>query len=172
MSRTSAEKRKPAKRACERPAQDGALVPTPDRRAARRSRRRAPGEERDPPSKHLAPEQRMGIYREMYFLRLQECLVEDYPAVVKLAGPPRSSTGARVLEEVSVAPLLVEPARPEAARVPRWTRRIPRRAVLADVARVEECDLGEFRAEVSVLAHARGLGADPAGRLGSRAASG
>src|SRR5688500_7870204 len=39
------------------------------------------------PSKTLAPEQRLDIYREMYEARLLEALTVDYPAVLDFLGP-------------------------------------------------------------------------------------
>src|SRR5882672_11684809 len=92
MSRTSAEKRKLPKRALpgmERWFQGQIVGPHEDRTPARKAKSVIL------PSKHLAPEERIGIYSEMYFLRLQECLVEDYPAVVKLVGPPAFGRLAR-----------------------------------------------------------------------------
>jgi hypothetical protein len=102
------------------------------------------------PSRHLAPEDRLGIYSEMYFLRLHDCLVEDYPAVVKLAGGPAFGRLAR-------AYLKTFPSRHYSLNVlgrklPEFLDgpvRIPRRAVLADVARVERAISESFDAEVS-----------------------
>ena len=148
MSRTAAEKKKAARRALpgmERWFQGQIVGPHEDRDVGRAA------ESAILPSRHLAPEQRIGIYSEMYFLRLQEGLVEDYPAVVKLAGPPAFGQLAR-------AYLKKFPSRHYSLNVlgrklPEFLDgpvRIPRRAMLADVARVENAISESFEAEVSV----------------------
>lgn len=142
MSRTSARKR--ALPGLERWFQGAIVGPHEDRSAGRAAASEIL------PSRHLAPEERVGIYSEMYFLRLRDCLVEDYPAVVKLAGEAG-------FERLARAYLKSFPSRHYSLNVlgrklPEFLDgpvRIPRRAVLADVARVE-CAIAEgFDAEVS-----------------------
>jgi hypothetical protein len=102
------------------------------------------------PSKSLAPEERVGIYAEMYFLRLSECLAEDYPGVKKLVGPA-------AFEKLARAYLKKHPSRHYSLntlgrKLPEFLAReakIPRSAMLADVARVERAIAESFDATVS-----------------------
>jgi hypothetical protein len=102
------------------------------------------------PSKHLAPEERLAIYSRMYFARLHECLAEDYPAVVKLCGHDAFGKLAR-------AYLRAHPSRSYSLnflgrKLPEFLDgpvRIPRRALLADVARVERAISESFDAPAS-----------------------
>ena len=102
------------------------------------------------PSRTLAPEERVGIYAEMYFLRLAECLAEDYPALRKLVGPAG-------FEKLARAYLKKHPSRHYSLnalgrKLPEFLSReakIARSAVLADVARVERAISESFDAEVS-----------------------
>ena len=102
------------------------------------------------PSRHLAPEERVAIYSEMYALRLHECLAEDYPAVLKLVGP-------KGFERLARAYLTKFPSRHYSLNVlgrklPEFLDgpvRVPRRAMLADVARVERAISESFDAEVA-----------------------
>lgn len=91
------------------------------------------------PSRTLAPEERLGIYAEMYFLRLRDALVNDYPAL-------RALLGAGGFEKLARAYLAKHPSRHPSLnrlgdRLPgylaRKTVRVPRRALLHDVARLE-----------------------------------
>jgi Putative DNA-binding domain len=41
------------------------------------------------PSASLSPEQRVGVYQEMYLLRMEEALETDYPALAHFLGPRR-----------------------------------------------------------------------------------
>ena len=142
MSRTSARKR--ALPGLERWFQGAIVGPHEDRAGGRAAASEIL------PSRHLAPEERVGIYSEMYFLRLRDCLVEDYPAVVKLTGGPG-------FERLARAYLKSFPSRHYSLNVlgrklPEFLDgpvRIPRRAVLADVARVERAISESFDAEVS-----------------------
>jgi hypothetical protein len=102
------------------------------------------------PSKSLAPEERVAIYGEMYFLRLAECLGEDYPAVKKLVG-------AEGFERLARAYLKKHPSRHYSLntlgrKLPDFlagATRTPRHAMLADVARVERSISESFDAAVS-----------------------
>ena len=102
------------------------------------------------PSKSLAPEERVAIYGEMYFLRLAECLAEDYPAVKKLVGPAG-------FEKLARAYLKKHPSRHYSLsalgkQLPDFlagTTKTPRHAMLADVARVERAISESFDAQVS-----------------------
>lgn len=90
------------------------------------------------PSRHLKPRERVALYSDMYLARMQECLASDYPALVHLVGPRRFG-------ELTRAYLRHYPSRhyslnmlgqhmPEFLAGP---ARLPRRALLADVARLE-----------------------------------
>ncbi|MFN0008306.1 MAG: putative DNA-binding domain-containing protein [Planctomycetota bacterium] len=102
------------------------------------------------PSKHLRPEERVAIYSGMYFARLYECLADDYPALVKLSG--RETFG-----KIARAYLAKHPSRHYSLnflgrKLPEFLDgplRIPRRALLADVARVERAISESFDAAVS-----------------------
>jgi hypothetical protein len=102
------------------------------------------------PSAHLSPAERVDIYSRMYLARLQECLADDYPAVVKLSGHATFWKLAR-------AYLKQHPSRHYSLNVlgrklPEFLdepRRLPRRAVLADIARVERAISEAFDATVS-----------------------
>jgi hypothetical protein len=86
----------------------------------------------------------------MFFARLLECLAEDYPAVVKLCGRETFSKLAR-------AYLKAHPSRHYSLnflgrRLPEFLDgpvRFPRRALLADVARVERAISESFDAAVT-----------------------
>jgi hypothetical protein len=90
------------------------------------------------PSKTLTPVERVGVYQGMYLLRMIEALEGDYPAVAHYLG---SDAFAELVERYSEA----HPSRsytfnrfggnfPEFIRDAKWLRR---RAVLADLARLE-----------------------------------
>lgn len=90
-------------------------------------------------SRNLTSRQRLRIYSNMYFWRLIDILAEEYPTVRHVLGPPRFG-------RLAVAFLTAHPSRSYSlnhlsARFPEFVRneagRLPRRAFLADVARVE-----------------------------------
>ncbi|MBI2922445.1 MAG: putative DNA-binding domain-containing protein [Planctomycetes bacterium] len=91
------------------------------------------------PSRNLTSRQRLQIYSNMYFWRLIDILAEEYPTVRHVLGPPRFG-------RLAVAFLTAHPSRSYSLNVlsagfPDFVRseagRLPRRAFLADVARVE-----------------------------------
>ena len=102
------------------------------------------------PSRHLRPEERVAIYSRMFFARLYDCLAEDYPAVVKLCGHGTFGKIAR-------AYLKQHPSRHYSLnllgrKLPEFLDgpvRIPQRALLADVARVERAISESFDAPAS-----------------------
>ena len=102
------------------------------------------------PSRHLSPAERLGIYGSMYFARLHEALREDYPAVAKVAGHA-------VFERLARAYLARHPSRHYSLnflgrKLPEFLEgpvRVPRRALLADVARVERAMSEAFDAQAS-----------------------
>jgi len=110
----------------------------------------APASESILPSSRLAPEERVAIYSRMYFARLYECLSEDYPALVKLAG---HETFGKIVR----AYLREHPSRHYSLnflgrKLPDFLDgpvRVPRRALLADVARVERAIGESFDAAAS-----------------------
>jgi Putative DNA-binding domain len=130
--------------ALERWFQGEIVAPHEDRKRGR------PAKEVILPSRSLAPEERVAIYGEMYFLRLSECLAEDYPAVKKLVGPAGFERLARVY-------LKKHPSRHYSLsalgrKLPDFlagATKMPRHAMLADVARVERAISESFDAAVS-----------------------
>ena len=90
------------------------------------------------PSRHLRPKERLDIYSRMYLLRLHDCLSSDYPAVARLCGE-------QGFERLVRAYLRHHPSRHYSLNVlgrhlPEFLAgdvRIPRRALIADVARLE-----------------------------------
>jgi len=147
MSRTSAERSR-AKAATlpalERWFQGEIVAPHEQRKRGR------PAAEVILPSRSLAPEERVAIYGEMYFLRLAECLAEDYPAVKKLVGPAG-------FEKLARAYLKKHPSRHYSLsalgkKLPDFlagATKTPRHAMLADVARIERAISESFDATVS-----------------------
>jgi hypothetical protein len=148
MSRASAERARPARRASlartERWFQAELRRPHEGRKAG------APASASILPSRHLAPEERVAIYSRMFFARLYDCLAEDYPAVVKLCGHETFGRIARAYLEK-------HPSRHYSLnflgrKLPEFLDgpvRFPRRALLADVARVERAISESFDAPVS-----------------------
>jgi hypothetical protein len=90
------------------------------------------------PSKTLRPAQRLAIYSEGYFLRLEECLGEDFKALRHLLGHDR-------FRRLVAAYLKRHPSRHYSlnslgSRLPEFlqaSRRYPRKKLLVDVARLE-----------------------------------
>ena len=100
--------------------------------------RRAAASARILPSQHLAPEERVAIYADMYFARLLECLADDYPAVKALIGPIG-------FEKLVRAYLREHPSRHWnlnvlGRKLPEFLAgdvKLPRKALVLDVARIE-----------------------------------
>lgn len=90
------------------------------------------------PSRHLAPRERVALYSGMYVSRLYECLETDYPALARFLGPDRFGWLVR-------AYLRKHPSRHYSLNMvgrhmPEFLEgdvKIARRAVLADIARLE-----------------------------------
>lgn len=90
------------------------------------------------PSKTLAPEQRLELYSEMYFLRLHEALVADFPTLVALLGAGEFEKLARayVTKHPSSHPSLNRLG----DRLPAFVAgpaKVKKKALLHDVARLE-----------------------------------
>ena len=105
------------------------------------------------PSATLAAEQRVEIYADMYFTRLHEVLADEFRAT-------RSLCGADVFEKLVRAYLREQPSRhyslnPLGRKLPEFLAgpyRVPKKALLADVARLENAISAVFDAhEVSAL---------------------
>lgn len=105
------------------------------------------------PSKTLAAEQRVEIYADMYFARLHEVLAEEFRAT-------RALCGADIFEKLVRAYLREHPSRHYSLnelgrKMPGFLAgpyRIPRKALLADVARLENAISSVFdAAEVPAL---------------------
>lgn len=112
--------------------------------------RTSPAEGRILPSRHLAPDERVGLYAGMYDSRMRECLREDYPALVRLAGEEGFERIARLY-------LRAHPSRHWSLnglgrKLPELLAgavRVPRRALLRDVARLERAMSEVFDAQAS-----------------------
>ena len=91
------------------------------------------------PSRTLAPAERLAIYSGGYFTRLLECMQSDFPAVQRVAGEARFRELVRAYLERhpsrhwSLNPL----GRAFPGFLARRARRLPRGALLAELARLE-----------------------------------
>ncbi len=100
------------------------------------------------PSRTLCAAERVAIYARMYFARLHDALVEDYPALYRLLG-------AEEFERLARRYLTAHPSRSYTLNdlgkgLPEFLSgkvRIPRRALLRDVARLERSISEVFDAE-------------------------
>ena len=139
-----------------------AAVVRPQERGRRARADRAPAEEEILPSAHLAPAERIDIYGSMYFLRMRDALAVDYPALQRLAG-------AEGFEHLVRAYVTAHPSRRYSLnflgeQLPAFLSgpvRIPRRALLADVARLERAMSEAFDAERSPVLSPAELAAVP-----------
>ena len=108
--------------------------------------------ERVRPSRQLTPEQRVAIYSEMYFSRLYEVLGEEFPSTRQLCGPVE-------FERLVRAYLREHPSRnyslnPLGRKLPEFLAgpfKIPKKALLYDVARLENSISIVFEAAPSTL---------------------
>jgi hypothetical protein len=115
------------------------------------------------PSASLDPAARVAIYADAYFLRLLECLVEDYPAVQAIIGP---RAFARLMRQY----LSVHPSRHYSlsrlgTRLPDYLAgdvRAPRRALIRDVALVERAMAEVFDAQITPVLSSASLAEVPA----------
>lgn len=104
-----------------------------------RAHKRTPAAEHLRPSRTLAPEQRLAIYSGGYFTRLLECMQSDFPAVQRVAGDARFRELVRAYLERhpsrhwSLNPL----GHAFAPFLARGRQRLPRRALLAELAELE-----------------------------------
>lgn len=104
------------------------------------------------PSAHLSPAERVDIYAGMYFARLHDVLADEFPAVRALAG-------AEAFEKLVRAYLRAHPSRHWSLSglgraLPAFLAgnvRVPRKALLADVARLEDAMSRVFDAASSPL---------------------
>ncbi|MBI1850584.1 MAG: putative DNA-binding domain-containing protein [Planctomycetes bacterium] len=102
------------------------------------------------PSRTLTAAERIDIYSRMYFARLHDVLAEDYPSLVRILGWPAFTRFAR-------AYLARHPSRHYSLNglgrnAPRFLAgpvRVPRRALLVDLARLELAMTEVFDAEES-----------------------
>jgi hypothetical protein len=102
------------------------------------------------PSASLRPAQRVAIYTGAYFLRLLECLAEDYPAVQTILGPHAFRKLAR--DYLTVHPSRHYSLTRLGARLPDHLAgnvRVPRRALIRDVALIERAMAEVFDDEVT-----------------------
>ena len=94
------------------------------------------------PSRHLQPDQRMGIYVEAYLARMIEALEKDFPAVARLLGPERFRALCRGY--VQRYPSRSRSLNPLGRRLPDY---LSDRPAARDVARVEAAMSEVFDAE-------------------------
>src|SRR5262245_61794363 len=135
-----------------------AQVAEPARGAAARRAARA----RVLPSATLRPEERLAIYARMYLIRLHECLAEDYAAVAAVLGEAGFARLARAYVQrppshhYSLAAL--------GRRLPDFLRTsaVPRRALLADLARLERTMTEVFHAPQAAALDGAALASVPA----------
>ena len=102
-------------------------------------RRGAPAAARLLPSRTLAAQERLAIYQRGYMLRLQECMQGDFVAVRRVAGEKRFAALVRAyLERHPSRHYSLNPLGRHFARfLEREAPRVPRRALLAELARLE-----------------------------------
>lgn len=90
------------------------------------------------PSPTLAPEQRIGVYHEMYLLRMTEALESDYPALAHFLGSRRFT--ALVRDYVASHPSASYTLNVLGRALPGWLEcsgDVPRRGFCRDLARLE-----------------------------------
>ena len=140
-------------------------------RASRRGRARRTPPREILPSRTLAPARAARVYAGMYFVRLHDASASDYPVV-------RQILGAAAFEKLARAYVTKFPSRAtrsttSATNLPEFLAsknvRVPRRALLRDVARLELAMAGVFDAEPSPELDAEGARGDPGRGVGSRA---
>jgi hypothetical protein len=123
--------------------------------------------ERVLPSRTLTAAQRIDIYSRMFFARLHDVLAEDYPSLVHVLGWPAFTRFAR-------AYLARHPSRHYSLnglgrRVPQFLAngaRVPRRALLVDLARLELAMSEVFDAPEAPTLRADDLRSVPPARYG------
>ena len=114
------------------------------------------------PSDRLTSVQRVGIYQEMYLLRMEEALETDYPALQHFLGPRRFF--ALVRDYVQVHPSTSFTLNRLGDRFPAFVQRapgLPRRAFCHDLARLELAVAQVFDAEESAALTADQIAAVP-----------
>jgi hypothetical protein len=90
------------------------------------------------PSRHLAPRDRIAIYSGMYVSRLHECLEADYPALGRFVGPEKFVKLVRAyLRRFPSRHYSLNVLGRHMAEFLDGDVKIPRRALLADIARLE-----------------------------------
>ncbi len=103
------------------------------------------------PSRTLAPGERLDVYTRMYFIRLYDCLLEDYPVVHHLIGDAGFEKLARGY--LTRFPSRTYTLNHLGADLPRYLDdervRIPRRALCRDVARIERAMSEVFDAKAT-----------------------
>jgi hypothetical protein len=115
------------------------------------------------PSATLTPEERIGIYHGMYFLRMAEALESDYPALAHFLGEER--WGEVVRGYVEAHPSRSYTLNVLGRELPAWLRgapRLPRRGFCHDLARLEWAVTEAFDAEETKRLSEEDLGAVPA----------
>ncbi len=95
------------------------------------------------PSKTLRAEQRLNVYTEMYFWRLRDCLLEDYPTICRLLGDIRFDH--LVKHYLECFPSRHYSLNALGRKLPKFltnSKNIPRRALLTEISKLE-CAMSE-----------------------------
>lgn len=122
----------------ERWLQDEIVRPLERRSNAGGARRSIGAAESILPSQHLAPRERVAIYSGMYVARLQECLESDFPALARLVGPKQFERLVRAyLRKFPSRHYSLNALGSHMAEFLDGNFKIARRALLADIARLE-----------------------------------
>jgi hypothetical protein len=117
------------------------------------------------PSALLAPAERLGVYHRQYWYRLLDSLVEDFPAVRAVLGPPRF---AQLIERYLAAhPPTTFTLRDAGAHLPAFVAAhpadLPHAAHVVDLARLEVAWIAAFEAAERPPAPADALASIPLG---------
>lgn len=106
------------------------------------------------PSKTLRAEQRLNVYTKMYFWRLRDCLLEDYPTIYRLLGDARFDRLAK--EYLERFPSRHYSLNALGRKLPKFlanSKNVPRRALLTEISKLE-CAMSEIfdEEETTILA--------------------
>jgi hypothetical protein len=119
------------------------------------------------PSRTLAPDERVAIYSRMYFLRLHDCLAQDYEAVKHILGDVEFERLVRGY--LARYPSTHYSLNPLGTKLPSFLAgkvRFPKRALILDLARLELAMSQVFDAERSPVLSREDLERFPRARFG------
>lgn len=107
------------------------------------------------PSRAASVEQRLDVYRNAYWTRLQESLARDFPALLAVAGDRQF--GSLATEYLIAQPPVKPSLRSLGAELPQWLHARGCAPVLADLAALEWAVLEAFDAADATIASPRAL---------------